>query len=285
MTGADESSSGPSVDQDYLLAYGLSSFGLDSNELTSLYQQLKQTKRTFPFLEEAILSNRYPYTIMVIAAKIGMYIPPRRRVGIATYQFFINNIQYYEATFERESIGRPPNIYEIAMSRDKIGLLSRYRDNEILQPGYKFTRNYSARREMIESFIANNITVHGQFKLESCSRRSYSTKARVISYNDLTTKLQYSTTELLSLFDMTRGVVWKDPRAFHEPHVFIPFSRLSLHHLRQQVLERLEQWRHRDGFGHTESNPELHNLLNNLESILSTEPRNEVSAYLGNPVL
>jgi hypothetical protein len=285
MSGADESSGGPSVDPDYFIAYGLTSFGLDSNELTTLYQQLKQTKRTFAFLEEAILSNRYPYTIMVIAAKIGMYIPPRKRVGLATYQFLINNIQYYETAFDREGSGRPPNIYEIAMSRDKIGLLSRYRDNEILQPGYKFTRNYSARREMIESFIANNITVHGQFKLESCSRSSYSTKARVIAYTDLTTRLQYSTTELLSLFDMTRGVVWKDPRAFYEPQVFIPFSRLSLHHLRQQVLERLEQWRHRDGYTQSESSPELHNLLNNLESILSTEPRNEASAYLGNPVL
>lgn len=281
MSGADA----PSVDQDYFLAYGITSFGLDSNEQAALYQQLKQTKRTFPFLEEVILSNRYPYTIMIIAAKIGMYIPPRKRVGLTTYQFFINNIQYYEATFDREGNVCVPNLYDIAMARDKISLLCRYRDNEILQPGYKFTRNYSTRREMIESFITNNITVHGQFKLESCSRSSYSTKAKVIAYTDLTTRLQFSTMELLSLFDMTRGVVWKDSKAFYKPEVFVPFSRLSLHHLRQQILERLEQWRHRDGYAHSGSSPELHNLLNNLESILSTEPRNEASAYLGNPIL
>lgn len=285
MSGVDESSGDPSVDQDYLLAYGFTPFGLDPSELIALYQQLKQTKRTFPFLEEAILSNRYPYTIMVIAAKIGMYIPPRKRVGIMTYQFFINNIQSYEPTFERDSGARVPGIYEIAMARDKVGLLSRHRDDEILQPGYKFSRNYSTRQEMIENFISNNITVHGQFKLESCSRTSYSTKAKVIVYLDSTSKLLYSTTELLSLFDMIRGVVWRDPRAFFEPQSFIPFTRLSLHHLRQQILERLEQWRHRDGYAQSGSSPELHNLLNNLESILSTEPRNEASAYLGNPVL
>lgn len=269
--------------EDYFLAYGLTPSGLDSDQMDALYQQLKQTKRTFTFLEEAVQSNRYPYIIMVIAAKIGMYIPPRKRIGQLTYQFFLNNIQYYESTFEQKA--GVPSIYEIAMSTDKVRLLSRYRDNEILQPGYKFSRNYSTRPEMIESFIMNNIVVHGQFKLESCSKSCYSTRAQVISYTDLKTKSYYSTAELLSLFDLIRGVVWKESRAFYEPQSAVPFSRLSLHHLRQQILQRLEQWRHRDGYTQYKPSPELHNLLNNLESILASEPRNEMSAYLGNPVL
>lgn len=273
----------PDIDYDYLLAYGLNPSGLNPIEIKSTYDQLRQSKRTFPFLEEVILSNRYPYTIMVIAAKVGMYIPPRKRVGISTYNFFINNIRYYETTFDRG--GRVPNLYEIAMAKDKVGLLMRFRDNEILQPGYKFSRNYTTRKEMIENFITNNITVHGQFKLESCSRKAYSTRAKVIVYTDPTLKLQYSTSEFLSLFDLGRRVVWRDPQAFFNPQGSLPFSQLSLHHLRQQILERIEQWRHREGTTQASGTPELHTLLNNLEIILGSEFRNEASAYLGNPMI
>lgn len=268
------------IDHDYLLAYGLTPSGLSPSEVKATYHQLRQTKRTFPFLEEAILSNRYPYTIMVIAAKIGMYVPPRKRVGVTTYNFFINNVRYYETVFDRSGSGEQvPSIYEIAMSKDKVAFLSRFKDNEILRPGYKFSRNYTTRREMINNFITNNIIVHGQFRLENCSQPTYGTKVKVVIYEDTAVRLQYSTNDLLSLCDMSRGVVWKD----HSANV--PFSQLSLHHLRQQILERLEQWRQRDGYSQPPSTPQLHSLLTNLEVLLASEPRSEISAYLGNPML
>lgn len=270
---------------DVFSAYRLSSIGLSNGEISRLLDNIKQVKKTFPYLLEAINSNRHPRTIMIIGAKIGMYIPPRKRVGIDAYNFFLNNIKYYEATFERIN-QQVPTLYEIYMSKDRVGLLMKFKDDEIMKPGYKFSRNYSSREEMINNFIKNNILPYGEFKLESNSRRVYSGKAKVIVYNEPGVgTLKYTAAELLKLFDYGKGIVWKDqqgPILLQSQYIF---SKLSLLQLRQLILEKLEQWRHRDGYGQYNGPNELVTILNSLERILSNEVRNDAGAYLGNPVL
>lgn len=270
---------------DIFSAYGLCPSGLNDNEIAKIIDNITRTKKTFPFLQDAVQSYRYPYTIMIIAAKIGMFIPPRRRVGLDAYTFFIANIKFYEATFERAH-QQVPNLYEIYMSNDRVGLLMKFRDEEILQQCYKFSRNnYSTRKEMIDSFIENNVSIYGQFSLENNSRTVYATKVKVISYQEGQQKLTYSTNEFLLLFDLQRGIVWKDPQGFLNPSNHLAFSRLSLHHLRQQILEKCGQWKNRDGACQYNGPPELHNILVVLENLLANDIRNDVSAYLGNPIL
>jgi hypothetical protein len=261
---------------DIFAAYGLCPSGLNDDELHRVNNSIIQTKKTFPFLQEAVESNRYPYTIMSIAAKIGMFIPPRKRIGIDTYNFFVANIKYYEATFERAS-QQVPTLYDIYMANDKVGLLMKFKDDEILRSNYKFSRNYSSRKEMIENFIENNINIYGQFVLENNSRGIYSSKVKCISYYEKKNRTTYSTNEFLSLVDFQRGVIWKNPQE--------SFNRLSLHHLRQQILEKSSQWKNRDSAIHYNGPPELYSLLNVLENLLVNDIRNDVSAYLGTPVL
>lgn len=269
---------------DIFSAYGLCPSGLSDEEIAKISESISQTKKTFPFLQEVIHSNRYPYTIMTIAAKVGMFIPPRKRVGLDTYNFFLSNIKYYEAIFERAT--QPiPTFYDIYMSNDKVSLLMKFKDNEILQPNYKFSRNYSTRKEMIEKFIENNIMIHGHFFLEYNSRKVYGTKAKVITYVEKQKKLSYSTDEFLLLVDLQRGVIWKESQGFHNPNQDLAFSRLSLHHLRQQILEKSNQWKNRDGAVQYNGPQELCNILVILENLLVNDIRNEISAYLGNPIL
>lgn len=233
-------------DPDYITAYQLSGIGCTPKELNDLCSELRQAKRTFSLLEEAVLSDRHPYTIMMIAAKIGMYIPPRKRVGVEAYNFLVSNIHYYDNVSQS---AKSLTINEVLLSRDRIGFLMRFRDNEILKAGYKFSRNYSSRLEMIQNFITNNVLVHGEFKLESNSRHLYGTKAKVIRCIKGEEHLRYSTTELLSLLNERS------------------FSKLSLHHLKQQILEKLEQWKHRDHCQNSDS-PQLLSLLGRLEHLL-----------------
>lgn len=275
-------------DHDILLAYGLSPGGLNEDEITNLISNITQSKKTFSALQEAVNSNRYPYTIMKIAAKVGMFIPPRKRIGLEAYKFFIHNIKYYDNTFERCG-QQVPNLYDIYMSKDRINLLMKFRDNEILRPGFRFSRNYSNRKEMITNFINNNILTHGQFSLESNSRKAYSTKAKVIMFTEYVNgqiqKFLYGTDEFINLIDIPRRLVWRDPQGFRNPQTHLAFSRLSLHHLRQQILEKFEQWRQRDGFGQFMAPSKLSNILTSLENILAGDVRNDINAYLGNPML
>lgn len=233
-------------DPDYITAYQLSVIGCTSKELIDLCSELRQAKRTFSLLEEAVLSDRHPYTIMMIAGKVGMYIPPRKRIGINAYNFFVSNIHYYDNVNQNANA---LNIREILLSRDRIGFLMRFRDNEILKAGYKFSRNYSSRLEMIQNFINSNVLIHGEFRLESNSRHLYGTKAKVIHYIKGEERVRYSTSELFSVLN-EKG-----------------FSKLSLHHLKQQILEKLEQWKHRDHCQNSDS-PQLLSLLGRLEHLL-----------------
>jgi hypothetical protein len=263
---------------DLFTAYGLCPSGLSDDEINKIINNISQNKKTFPYLQEAIYSNRYPYTIMTISAKIGMFIPPRKRVGLDSYLFFLANIKCYEATFER--VGQHvPTLYEIYMAKDKVGLLMKFRDDEILKSNYKFSRNYSTRKEMIENFIENNINVYGQFTLENNCRTIYSTKAKTITYTEKENKCSYNSNEFLQLIDLQRGVVWKNLKEN------LVFSQLSLHNLRQQILEKCNQWKNRDYTTQYNGPPELYNILISLENLLINDVRNDISAYLGTPVL
>ena len=272
------------MSSDILNAYDLSASGLSPSEISTILENLQLHRKTYSYLEEAVKSNRYPYTVMLVAAKIGMYIPPRKRLGIAAYKFFISNIRYYEATFERAD-QEVPGLYTIYMAKDKVNMLMKFRDDEILKAGYQFSRNYSSRLDMINKFIAENISVYGYFSLDSNSRKSYGSKAKVITYQEAGQKWSYSANEFLLLMDMSRGTVWKNSSGFLSNSSAVAFSRFSLHHLRQQILEKFEQWRHRDGLIQTTGPTELYNILVNLENLLANDVRNDASAYLGNPVL
>jgi hypothetical protein len=235
-------------DPDYITAYQLNGVGLSSKELNDLCLELRQSKRTFTLLEEAVLSDRHPYTIMILAGKIGMYIPPRKRVGLDAYNFFISNIHYYDNVITGS---KPLTVYEVLMSRDRINFLMRFKDNEILRIGYKFSRNYSSRLEMIQNFITNNVLIHGEFKLTSNSPYLYSTKAKVIQFKIQNEHHKYSVIELSNILNAKQ------------------FSKLSLQHLKQQILDKLQQWKYHPQAKDLNS-PQLINLLNRIETIISS---------------
>lgn len=285
---------------DLFSAYRLSMAGLTKETQAIYLQQLRLSKRTMPYLLEVILSNRHPYTIIKIAHKIGMYIPPRERIGLKAYRFFLHNINYYEPVFDRSSQS-VPSFYEIFLSRHPVALLMKFRDDEILQGNYIFNRNFSDRRQMIEDFLERNITNQGKFELDSNSRRSYSGRAKIITFtqtlpmireqkdgdtqrthNTQRTQekqrtLHFTVNELLKLVDLRQGLIWKDIQKRES------FSRLSLHHLRQQILMKFQQWRHRDMTFQFNGPPELKQLLDALEIILAADDRNDTGAYLGYP--
>ena len=272
----DQNTNTLSYIMDIFLAYGLCPSGLSEIEISKIVENISRVKKTFTFLQKAVNSNRHPYTIMTISSKFGMFIPPRKRIGLDAYNFFLNNIKYYESTFDRVS-QQVPSLYEIYMANDKVNLLMKFRDDEILKPPYKFTRNYNTRKDMIQNFIDNNITIHGQFSLDINTRKVYGSKAKVITYQEGDNKKLYSTDEFFLLIDHQRSVIWKDSRE--------AFSRLSLHHLRQQILEKSNQWKNRDSAFQYNGPPELYNILCILENMLINESRNDVSAYLGCPML
>lgn len=274
--------------RDIFIAYGLSISGLKSDEKYRLLTEISHTKKTFPYLREIIKSDRHPHTVMRLSSKVGMYIPPRKRVGLNAYRFYLANIKYYETILDRPFIDvKILTIHDIFMAKDRLAFLMKHRDDEILKPEFKFSKTYENRKDMLEKFILNNILVYGEFSLKNNSRTSYSTKARVIIYNEPTQKItmSYSTAELLQLFDLSRGVLWKNPQAFYAPREDLAFSRLSLLHLRKQILEKFNQWRHRDNAHYINGSAELYQILVNLEHILINEVRNNVGAYLGNPQL
>ena len=207
---------------------------------------------------------------MIIASKIGMHIPPKQRVGPKAYKFFRDNIKYYEVTFDRGSEA-PPTLQDIYMSRNRVNYLMKFRDEEIVKKGTRFTSDYNDRLEMIKDFIRDNVSVHGEFGLANNSRHSYTTKAKVITFTNGSGVREYSVKELI----LQLG-----------PNNFAP---IALYRLRQLILEKLEQWRHRDGFSEPNGPLELYSLLNLLESHLSSNPEYKVmtqrSAYLGNPIV
>lgn len=274
--------------RDIFFAYGLSMSDSNADEKIRLLTEISNTKRTFPYLQEIIKSDRYPRTIMLLSSKVGMYIPSRKRIGLSAYNFYLENIKYYEYILDRPFAGfKIPTIYDIFMAKNRVMFLMKHRDDEILRSEYNFPADYENRKDMIEKFITNNILIYGEFTLENNSRTSYSTKAKakVIVYSDLKTTLRYSISELLNLFDLSKGVVWKNPQGFANPHPDLAFNNLSLLHLRQQILEKFGQWRNRDNAHYIYGSTELYQILTYLENMLINEIRNDAGAYFGSPQL
>lgn len=254
---------------DVFMAYRVPFSGLRMNDLNELLNDLIETRRTAKLLLELMSSDRHPYTVMIIASKVGMYVPPKHRVGLAAYRFFRDNIRYYEATFNRGS-EPAPTLQTIYNSRDRLRYLMKFRDEEIVKKGSHFSHHYSDRSDMLKAFIRDNVTVHGEFRLEGNSRHTYTTKAKLISYSDANRHLEYSVKELT--------VELSNDRTSWHP--------ASLAQLRRLILEKMDQWRHRDGFGQVNGPACLYDLLNAIEAKLSPDGTTlQRSEYLGNPII
>lgn len=159
---------------DIIKCYDLTIEDLTNEEIDQLLQLIAHSKKTYPFLIQCIESNRYPYTVMVIASKVGMYIPPIKRYGLATYKYFIRNLKYYENVLQRDQTKyMSPNIHEIYLSDNPIEYLQKFRDDEILIPGIIFSRNYKTRMEMLNRYINENFFSHGRFILLGTNKELY----------------------------------------------------------------------------------------------------------------
>lgn len=224
---------------DVLAAYGLPGKLFNSTILT----QLKK-KSSFPYLWEVIISDRYPTTVMLLASKIGMYIPPRFRVGLASYNFYVANVKYYETVIERLSNTdhkfQVPDFNEIYLATDRYAFLLQFRDDEILQAKYRFSRNYTDRGSMIKKFIVDNFVSFGEFTLLTTSRSSYSGRHRNIKYTDKNTVCYFSTADFLRLVDRRCRKVWKDPT--HQDW----FSTITLVKFKKLVNQYINKWKQQD---------------------------------------
>lgn len=223
-----------------------------------------QKKPSFPYLWEVILSNRYPTTIMLLASKIGMYIPPKFRVGLHSYNFYLANVKYYDLAISRLCRGDPliaPTFSQIYLASDHYKFLIKFRDDEILQANYKFSRNYSDRSLMIKKFIDDNIIPFGEFSLLTNSQSAYNNRAKNIKYTEGTTVLYYSTSEFIRAIDLRFHCIWKNSSAK------IRFKNLCLIKLRHQIFELITKWKNRDP---SKSLPkELVTILSSLDIIIS----------------
>lgn len=264
---------------DLFRAYGLGSSGVSSDQIKELLNHLGSTKRTWPFLQEAVDSNRHPVSCMKIAAKAGIIIPAKRRYGLNAYNHLLDNIKYYDSISDEV---KSLDLYEVYLSIDPIKFLMRYRDSDLIQVGFIPGLD---REEALRKFYRDTLEIYGTFTLESNSRSTYSTQAKVIRYRSQYEDIYYAASDLMILFDLSRGILWKTRQGFGDPRPELAFNRLSLHQLRQRILEKFEQWRNRDGFKQTNCPAELQSILTGLENFLITEPRTEISAYIGNPIL
>lgn len=263
----------PASISDIFRAYDLPCSSISMNQV-NIYLTEFQRKKTFNHLLDVIISNRSAYTIMKHSNKIGMYIPLKFRHGIKAYEYYLDNIRYYELTFSRcDQLA--PSLIDIYLSKDRVNLCLKFRDNEILKPGYIFDRNYDSRLSMIQNFIEQNINIYGQFYLKSNSRKCYTNKSKSIMYSEPGQRYLYGTQDLLKLVDIKRKIIWKDSKQ--------SFSLLSLHSLRQQILEKFEQWKHRDGYLQFSAPSDLSKILSYLEIILESEKKFHTGSYLGNP--
>lgn len=266
----------PETISEIFSAYKLPLTGLKNDQIKIYLNQLHSNKKTFPYLLDAVTSDRHPFTIMLISCKFGMYIPPKQRVGIKSYQFFINNVNYYETTFER-STETIPNIESLILDPNPVKTLMKFRDDEILKTEHYFDRNYNDRRDMIEEFVRNNVAVNGNFDLVTNSRSCYSSNAKTIIYTDPNIKVLYSCYDLLGLFDHGRGKLWRDQYMNSE------FNKLALANLREKILKKLAQWKNRDIASGLSVPIELVKILENLDNLLVGESKTTTDAYLGNP--
>ena len=270
---------------DIIRAYKLSAIGCSELELKNLSLSLSKIKKTFTHLKNVVSSTRYPYVVMEKSAKIGMYIPPRQRCGILAYEFFINNIRHYETVRNRVKVPPKEDLY---LASDPFDLLLSMRDDQILVKGYKFTRNYTDRTEMIKDFIRNNLLTLGRFELPSNVKESYDAGTRLILYQRLTYGSSGSGSgdsergsgsrsgemvvrERYSVGELTKMIAAQLSGMNHK------FDRLAVMDLKKKILVKISQWRQSDNNSKS-GPPDLLTLLGQCEAV--TNENNIRSSYL-----
>ena len=246
---------------DYVDNYSL----IELNEKVAL---LSKTKKTYSNLVSVLYSNRYPYTIMLIAANIGMYIPGSKRYGIATFDFYLSNVKYYETLIARTHI---PSLKDIYLNDNKYEFLLTLKDDQILIQNYIYSINYSDRKTMIKNFIKTNIDIYGYFSLPSNTRSFYNSDGISIFYSvsnnaNQIYKESYTTTGFLHLIDEVNKCVYTN-----ENHQ-IKFNNLCLLGLRKLITEKLIKWRCRDNSDEIGST-KLYKILEKLDIVLENETR------------
>lgn len=180
-------------------------YGLPPNR--ELYDSLK-SKNTFRYILDVYYSNKHPYTVMIIASKVGMYIPPKKRVGLRAYKFFLDNVKYYENVVERPLSIKEVPFESICLSKNKTQLLSYYRDDEIFRKGYKYSRDYDDRIKALEFFLDMNFLKYGEFTLLTNNIKAYSSRAKTILYKKGGESIYFSVDELMT--DIKREIFTRE---------------------------------------------------------------------------
>lgn len=240
----------------------------EMNMLNEKIAKLAKSKKTYANLISVIYSNRHPYTVMSLAANIGMYIPGSKRYGIVAYEFYLANVKYYETLIPRS---QPPTLKEIYLNENKYELLSSLKDDQILISNYIYSINYSDRQTMIKNFIKANVDIYGYFSLPSNTRSFYNSDALSIFYSvsdnlNHSYKESYSTSEFLKLIDEKEKCVYTNSTKN------IKYNNLALLGLRKCIIEKLAKWRSRDNNDEIGST-KLYKILTKLENILENESR------------
>ncbi len=251
-------------------AYGLID-NYSDEELNKKVKMISEMKKTYPNLLKVLYSNRHPYTIMLLASNIGMYIPGSKRHGIIAYQFYLANVKYYETVITREQI---PTLKDIYMNDDKLSLLLSMKDDQILVSNYTYTINYSDRLVMLKNFIKTNIDVYGYFELRSNTRSIYnSDNPSMFYFNNLlfceqiaSSSHHYSTTNFLKLIDEKNRCVYANGEKT------ATFPNLALLQLRKIIIEKLVKWRLRDNSDEIGSS-KLYKIQQKLDKVLENESR------------
>jgi hypothetical protein len=247
-----------SIVADIMLAYNIDCSGMFKNEIYKLYVSLYSDK-LYCIIHEVVSSTREPIVIMTIVSKIGMFIPPKHRIGLSTYKYFLNNIRYYSGVLGRVEVSCTlPMIY---MAKERMQFLQKFRDDEIFRKEFKFSTDVESRIDMLRKFIDLNICSIGEFSLPVSSKSIYNTPAKVIFYKEKIEMLdlqnnekklvensqEYSLSEFLSLIDDKNGCIWKSMRDRLSNNRNI-FSLITLLNLKSKILERIEQWKNLDGY-------------------------------------
>jgi hypothetical protein len=247
-----------SIVTDIMVAYNIESSGMFKNEIYKLHDSLR-TDKLYSIIREVVFSSREPIIIMTIVSRIGMFIPPKYRIGLSTYKYFLNNIRYYSGILGRVEI--PCTLPMIYMAKDRMRFLQNFRDDEIFRKEFKFSTDVKTRLDMLQKFIDLNICSIGDFSLPVSSKSIYNTPAKVIFYKEKIEMLDlqnnekglvesshsYSLSEFLSLIDDKNSCIWKSMRDRLSNNRNI-FSLITLLNLKSKILERLEQWRNLDGY-------------------------------------
>lgn len=140
-----------------LRAYKIAFPSKDDDETNELLADVKKSCDLYTTIEKAILSSRYPKEIIELAKSVGMNIPIIHRYGIKTYNYFIENIIYYENVlfnYEAEKSFIKLDKKTLINTEDPHLYLSFFSDFEILQ---HFDVVYHTRKELINNVLLKYI--------------------------------------------------------------------------------------------------------------------------------